>query len=345
MGHSSPWPDAPQAASACSARAPLGRSSEVLVVGGTRFLGHELAWRLSRGERSRSSTAGRSRRFGDRVERLRGDRTTADFERSSRALVRRGVDFAAFDGRTPKSRSAVLRVATSRDQHGQVYLCGGCPRGVRGGLRRPVPEPPTRTTRQWSRGEEARPRGSARPAWSGTVPRPASASDGQRRARPFRRLERYLGACSTADRPAPAAGDRPTRHVYSGAVVKSILAMLGRPRRSGRPTTCPGRDRPAELLAWSREAGARPPVDVRGSASSPPLSTALCRPSAGLDVVLDPRGEERARLPHEPSAPTSTRSSPRLAHPAPIAPATRRPGRARARPLRLAVARGVPPHS
>ena len=55
----------------------------VLVIGGTRFLGHEVAWRLLfAGHRVTLLNRGRETdAFGSRVERLRGDRTTADFAR------------------------------------------------------------------------------------------------------------------------------------------------------------------------------------------------------------------------------------------------------------------------
>ena len=55
----------------------------VLVIGGTRFVGHELAWRLLAAghELTLFNRGTLSDAFGDRVERLRGDRTTADFAR------------------------------------------------------------------------------------------------------------------------------------------------------------------------------------------------------------------------------------------------------------------------
>ena len=122
--------------------------------------------------RSRSSTAGRSpTRSASRVERLRGDRTTADFERllAGRSFDA-AVDFAAYDGTDGRRAAEVLGgrvghyVAIST---GQVYLVReGCPRPAResdydGPL---MPEPADAFDKgQWDYGiEEARARGRAR---------------------------------------------------------------------------------------------------------------------------------------------------------------------------------------
>src|SRR5688500_18142762 len=73
----------------------------VLLIGGNRFVGYLTAWRLvAAGHRVTLFNRGSvSDPFGDRVERLRGDRTTPDFER---LLAGREwdavVDFAAFTG-------------------------------------------------------------------------------------------------------------------------------------------------------------------------------------------------------------------------------------------------------
>ena len=93
-----------------AARLPRGADGEgaegdaplkVLVIGGTRFLGHELAWRLlAAGHEVALFNRGTlPDAFGTRVERLRGDRTTADFERllAGRSFDA-AVDFAAYDG-------------------------------------------------------------------------------------------------------------------------------------------------------------------------------------------------------------------------------------------------------
>src|SRR5262245_64175567 len=73
----------------------------VLVVGGSRFIGYALVWRLlARGDRVTLFNRGRTPDpFGDRVERILGDRTGPDF---ARRLAGRSfdavVDFLAFRG-------------------------------------------------------------------------------------------------------------------------------------------------------------------------------------------------------------------------------------------------------
>ena len=74
---------------------------KVLVIGGTRFLGHELAWRLVAGGHAVTlfNRGTLPDAFGARVERLRGDRTTDDFERHlAGRTFDAAVDFAAYDG-------------------------------------------------------------------------------------------------------------------------------------------------------------------------------------------------------------------------------------------------------
>src|SRR5437762_27142 len=74
---------------------------DVLVVGGNRFVGYELASRLRAGGHRLTlfNRGSRSDPFGERVERLRGDRMAGDF---SRLLAGRRfdavVDFAMFRG-------------------------------------------------------------------------------------------------------------------------------------------------------------------------------------------------------------------------------------------------------
>ena len=72
----------------------------VLIIGGTRFLGYQLAWRLIAGGHP-VTLFNRGRqpdRFGERVQRLRGDRTTDDFARLLRnRSFDAAVDFAKAD--------------------------------------------------------------------------------------------------------------------------------------------------------------------------------------------------------------------------------------------------------
>jgi nucleoside-diphosphate-sugar epimerase len=105
-----------------------GRLLNVLVVGGNRFVGYDLVWRLLAGGHA-VTLFNRGRLadpFGPRVERLRGDRTTDDFER---LLAGRRfdatVDFAAF---AAADTQRVVRGLADRAGHyvlistGQVYL-------------------------------------------------------------------------------------------------------------------------------------------------------------------------------------------------------------------------------
>jgi nucleoside-diphosphate-sugar epimerase len=184
--------------------------------------------------------------LGDRVERLRGDRTTADFERllSGRSFDA-AVDFAAYDG--PDGRRAA-EVLGGRVGHyavistGQVYLVReGCPRPAResdyhGPL---MPEPGDAFDRgQWEYGvkkralEDALAEAWARGRFPSTRLRIPMVS-GERDH--FRRLERYLWRMLDGGPILlPDGGDRVTRHVYSGSVVKAILALLGRAETFGQ---------------------------------------------------------------------------------------------------------------
>jgi nucleoside-diphosphate-sugar epimerase len=115
-----------------------GESVNVLVIGGSRFVGRYLVWRLlARGHQVTVLNRGRiGDPFGDRVERLVGDRTGPDL---SRLLADRSfdavVDMAAYTGEDGRRAAELLR---GRTKHyvmvstGQVYLVRqGCPRPMR----------------------------------------------------------------------------------------------------------------------------------------------------------------------------------------------------------------------
>jgi nucleoside-diphosphate-sugar epimerase len=109
---------------------------QILLIGGTRFVGYQLVWRLLAADHqvtllNRGHTPDP---FGPRVERLVADRTTGDFER---VLVGRSleavVDFAAFTG--VDAQQSVAALGRGRVGHyvvistGQVYLVRQeCPR-------------------------------------------------------------------------------------------------------------------------------------------------------------------------------------------------------------------------
>ncbi|HXK09139.1 MAG TPA: NAD-dependent epimerase/dehydratase family protein [Vicinamibacteria bacterium] len=212
------------------------------MVGGTRFLGHEAAWRLlAAGHAVTLFNRGTlPDAFGDRVERLRGDRTTADFGRllGSRSFDA-AVDFAAYCAADGRQAAAVLSgrvghyVAVSS---GQVYLVRqGCPRPAReSDFEGPVmPEPADASDKgEWDYGVGKRALEDAlAEAWN-TRRFPSTRLripmvNGERDH--FRRIERYLWRLLDGGPILlPGGGDRPTRHVYSGSVAKAIVAILGR---------------------------------------------------------------------------------------------------------------------
>ncbi len=221
---------------------------QVLLVGGTRFLGRELAWRLlAAGHRVILFNRGRlDDSFGERIERLKGDRTTDDF---AQLLTGRtfdaAVDFAAYDG---KDGRQVAEVLAGRVGHylgissGQVYLVReGCPRPSReadyeGPIRR-EPEDP-RDKAEWDYGmgkrafEEALAEAWSRSRFPATRLR-LPMVNGPRDH--FRRIESYLWRLlDGGPLLLPDGGTRAVRHVYSGSVVAAILAMLGRPETFGQ---------------------------------------------------------------------------------------------------------------
>lgn len=217
------------------------------MVGGNRFLGHELALRLvAAGDSVTLFNRGTlADALGARVERLRGDRTTGDFER---ALAGRRfdavVDFAAFDGTDGRRAAEVLGgrvghyVAIST---GQVYLVReGCPRPAResdydGPL---LAEPEDAFDHgQWEYGVKKRAledelalawQRSGFPATRLRIPMVNGERDH------FRRIERYLWRMLDGGPVLlPGGGGHPTRHVYSGSVVRAILGLLGNPASFG----------------------------------------------------------------------------------------------------------------
>jgi nucleoside-diphosphate-sugar epimerase len=257
--------------------------------------------------------------FGTRVERLRGDRTTPDFERllGGRSFDA-AVDFAAFTAADGRQAADVLGggvghyVAIST---GQVYLVREqCPRPAResdydGPLMAEPVDPFDKD--QWEYGMRKRALEDALvlawekhrfPATRLRIPMVNGERDH------FRRLERYLWRMLD-DGPVllPGGGDRPTRHVYSGSVVKAILAMLGRADTHGRAYNLAQDETPAlsELLALAAERlGARPrlvevPVEAVRAAGPHPL---LLSPFSGTWMsFLDPsRAKAELGFRHEP---------------------------------------------
>jgi len=270
---------------------------KALVIGGNRFLGHELAFRLvAAGHTVTLFNRGTLQdSLGDRVERLRGDRTTGDFER---LLAGRrfdaAIDFAAFDADAGRRAAAVLsgnvghHVAIST---GQVYLVrSGCPRPAReSDYEGPLIEAPADSfdRGQWDYGVKKRGLEDelARafedrhfPATRLRIPMVSGERDH------FRRIERYLWRLlDGGPLLLPGGGDHQTRHVYSGSVVGAILGLLGSPASFGRAYNLAQDETPTlrELLsALAAALGAEPRfVDMSHEAVR----------AAGLDpLVLSP---------------------------------------------------------
>jgi len=220
----------------------------VLLVGGTRFVGPLLAWRLLAGGH-RVTFLNRGTipdPFGDRVERLRGDRATPDFER---LLARRdfdaAVDFAAYTGEDGRRAAEVL---SGRVGHylmvstGQVYLVRqGCPRPAResdyDGPLVPRPAEPGDAA-EWDYGKGKRDCEDALAAALATSRFPATRVripmvNGERDH--FRRLEAYLWRLlDGGPLILPDGGVQPTRHVYAGEVARFLASILARSETFGQ---------------------------------------------------------------------------------------------------------------
>jgi nucleoside-diphosphate-sugar epimerase len=220
---------------------------KVLVIGGNRFVGRALAFRLlARGDEVTLLNRGTLEDpFGDRVKRIRVDRTSREFGRAlGRCSFDAAVDFAGF---TAEDTLGVVDNLRERVGHyvfvstGQVYLVRqGCPSPAseadfEGPL---MPEPLDPSDRaQWDYGMGKRAAEAVlEEAWysrrfPGTRIR-IPMVNGERDH--FRRIEGYLWRLlDGAPLLVPDGGARPTRHVYSGAVVRFIADILGRPDTFG----------------------------------------------------------------------------------------------------------------
>ena len=294
---------------------------EVLVVGGNRFVGYELALRLlAGGHRVTLFNRGSlSDPFGGRVERLRGDRTAGDF---ARLLAGRrfdaAVDFAVFRG---EEAAEAVRTLRDRVGHyvtistGQVYLVRE-PRPAPAreadydGPVMPAPVSP-RDKEEWDYGMGKRAAEDVlAEAWAAhrfpSTRLRLPMVNGERDY--FRRLEGYLWRLlDGGPLILPDGGDRPMRHVYGAAVARAIAALLGRRSTFGEAYNLAQDETPTlrEMLAIAGELLGAPPRFVPTPARD--------IEAAGLDVVavspfsgrwmsfLDP-GRARAELGfrHEP---------------------------------------------
>jgi nucleoside-diphosphate-sugar epimerase len=215
----------------------------ILLIGGTRFVGYQLAWRLLAADHHVTllNRGHMPDPFGQRVERLIADRTTPDFAqvltgRSFEAVV----DFAAYTA--ADARQSVATFGNGRVGHyivistGQVYLVReGCPRPAQeadydGPL---LPEPANDPVEQeeWRYGIDKRAmEDTLTAAWEESR-FPATRLrlpmvNGERDH--FRRLESYLWRIlDGGPLLLPDGGTHATRHVYGGSVVQAITRLLG----------------------------------------------------------------------------------------------------------------------
>jgi nucleoside-diphosphate-sugar epimerase len=220
----------------------------VLIIGGNRFMGVGLTWRLLAASHrvTHFNRGSLEDPFGDRIERLRGDRTTPVLRntlgtRSFDAVV----DFAAFKGSDARDAVSLL---SGRVGHyilistGQVYLVRqSCPwpaeeRDYEGAVMAKPSDPVDLP--EWEYGVGKRDcEDVLQKAWEGDR-FPATRLripmvDGERDN--LRRLEGYIWRILDGGPViVPDGGAKPVRHVYAGAVVRQIAALLGRPETFGR---------------------------------------------------------------------------------------------------------------
>lgn len=215
---------------------------DVLVIGGTRFVGYQLVWQLLfAGYRVTTLNRGtKGDPFGDRIERLRADRTTPQFAEALQGKrFDATVDFAAF---TPADVQGVLDVLGERA--GQyVYISTGSVYVVLEHWPRParesdyhgtvMPEPEDERDRSnWLYGVEKRQGEDLLiEAWererfpSTRIRIPVVNGEGDY----SRRLEAYLWRIRDGGPILlPDGGRQPVRHVYSRSVANALVGLLGR---------------------------------------------------------------------------------------------------------------------
>ncbi|UQA62988.1 NAD-dependent epimerase/dehydratase family protein [Polyangium aurulentum] len=247
----------------------------VLVIGGTRFVGPLVVFRLLAGGH-RVTLFNRGTRpdpFGDRVERLSGDRTTEDlWRKTSDRSFDAVVDFAAYHR---EDVLGAVEALSGRVGHyifigtGQVYLVRqSCPRPASeadyDGPLMSRPDDPEDAA-QWDYGigkracEDALVEAWASERFPATRIR-IPMVNGERDH--YRRLERYLWRLTDGGPLlVPGGGAHSVRHVYAGEVARAIVHMLGRSETFGGAYNVCQRETPTlvELLGMlGAMVGARP---------------------------------------------------------------------------------------
>lgn len=220
---------------------------KVLIIGGNRFVGYLLTWRLlARGDQvTLLNRGGHPDPFGRRVDRIRVDRTHADFVRTldSRRFDAT-VDFAAYDGADVRT---VVDCLGDRVGHyvfigsGQVYLVReDCPTPSResdyDGKVMERPEDPIEA-HEWEYGAKKRAcedalTDAARKGFRATRLR-LPMVNGERDY--LRRIESYLWRILDGGPVLlPGGGEEVARHVYGQDVARAIATLLGDERTHGQ---------------------------------------------------------------------------------------------------------------
>jgi nucleoside-diphosphate-sugar epimerase len=243
----------------------------VLVIGGNRFMGLGLVWRLLCG-RHRVTVLNRGNLadpFGDRVERLGADRSSDAFDAALEGRTfDRVVDFAGF---TADDAARAVRVLAGRVGHyvfistGQVYLVRqDCPTPSREehyeGLIMPVaPSPDDHDDWLYGIGKRgAEDVLAAAPALLSTrlrLPMVNGEHD------PKRRIESYVWRILDGEPLVVPRADALARHVYSGAVVAAIARIVEAPPPPGQAFNLAQREQPSVrslIERIARRVGARP---------------------------------------------------------------------------------------
>lgn len=294
----------------------------VLVIGGTRFVGYQLVWRLlAAGHRVTTLNRGaHADPFGSRIERILADRAS---EQATQTIAARrfdvAVDFAAMTA--ADAHQAVASLGEGRVGHyiaissGQVYLVrAGCPWPAReadyDGVLLPRPTDPYDLD-EWEYGvykremEDVLARAWAEQRFPATCLR-LPMVNGERDH--FRRIESYVwrildgGPVLLPDGGAPVV-----RSVYSGAIVNLICSQLGQPATFGQAYNLAQDETPtlaelvtllAELVGAPAHLVAVPAADLQAAG----LAVVAVSPFSDRWMsYLDPaRAKEELGFHHEP---------------------------------------------
>ena len=270
---------------------------DVLVIGGNRFVGSLIAWRLlARGDRvSLLNRGSRPDGFGTRVERLRADRTTPEL---AAALGARRfdavVDLAGYTG--DDARGAVAAFGDKVGHYvfistGPVYLVReGCPRPAResdypGPVMARPPEGPDLPEWEYGVGKrdaedqlDAAFRERGFPATRIRMPMVNGELDY------YRRFDSYLWRLFDGGPVlVPDGGKHENRHVYGDDVARAVVGLLGKPATFGQAYNLAHDEAPSlrELLELLRE--------LSGSHAQLVDAPSAALRAAGLDpVALSP---------------------------------------------------------